>query len=80
LFQIVRVRDLIGFDLARFGRVFLMSAAISLSVAAVCLSTRPFASLTHPIPNILVGVVGCMIAYAFSVRVILRGNLKWMAG
>jgi len=80
LFQVLRVRDLIGLDLAVYGRIFALAAAISFGIALLSLSTRPFAILAHPIPNILLGALGCVIAYALSVGMFLRGDLKELEG
>jgi len=74
LFQVVRIRDLTGLNLARYGRGFLLSAGVSVSVVLVCLGTRPFAILARPIPNVLSGILGCVIAYALSLGVFFRGG------
>lgn len=78
-FQVARLRDLIGLNLVEYGRPFLVAAAISVAVAAVCLSTRPFAVLSKPLPNIFFGIVGCAVAYAFSFSIFFREHLKGTA-
>jgi len=75
LFQIVRVKTLNKLDVVNFGKVFPVSVGVSSAVAAVCVSARRFTIVAHPIPNILTGLVGCMIAFAIS-AVFLRDMLK----
>jgi O-antigen/teichoic acid export membrane protein len=79
LFQVARLRGLIGLDLAEYGKPFLVAAGISVAVAVVCLSTRPFASLSRPVPNIFFGIVGCAVAYGFSFSIFYREHLKGTA-
>ena len=56
ILQVARLRDLIGLNLVvAAGRSYMSAAAISVAVAAVCLSTRPFAVLDKPLPNIFFG-------------------------
>jgi lipopolysaccharide exporter len=79
LFQAVRVRDLIGLNLAEYGKPFLVATGISCAVAAVCLSTWPFAILSRPLPNIFFGMIGCTVAYTFSFGIFFREHLKGAA-
>jgi O-antigen/teichoic acid export membrane protein len=78
-FQVVRAQGLIALDLSVYGRVFLLAAILSLGIALLCFGTRSFASLAQPLPNIFFGVLGCMIAYALSAGMLVRGNLKEIA-
>jgi O-antigen/teichoic acid export membrane protein len=76
LFQVARIRDLIGLNLARYGRAFLLSAGISLIVAAVYLVARPFVVFAKPLNNILIGAAGCLVACSFSLMSILQSREK----
>jgi lipopolysaccharide exporter len=74
LFQLIRVRDLIGLDLSSYAKPALVAAGISLSVVAVCLTTKISPSLAQPIPTIMLGIVGCLIAYGVSAMLFLRST------
>jgi hypothetical protein len=76
LFQVARIRDLIGLNLARYGKAFLLSAGISLSVAVVYLVARPFVVFSQPVANILIGATGCLVAYSLSLMSLLRSREK----
>jgi lipopolysaccharide exporter len=76
LFQLARIRGLTSLDLSRYGKSFPIAAGISLSVAAVCLSTRLSPALRRPIPIIIFGVLGCLLAYGFSAALFLRNNRR----
>jgi len=41
----------------------------------VCIGARTFIEVAHPIPNILVGLLGCIIAYGISAG-LLQNTLK----
>ena len=80
LFQVVRVRDITGLSLAQYGKVFLLSAGISVIFVIVCSGARVFGFLARPLPNILFGILGCVAAYGFSLGILLRSNrrpIKW---
>jgi O-antigen/teichoic acid export membrane protein len=72
LFQVERIYHLTGVDLPQYGKSFLVSAATSFSVVAICLATRPFASLGRPLPNIGLGIAGCILAYALACLFLFR--------
>ena len=72
LFQLIRVRELIGFDLSSYAKPALLAAGISLSVAALCLATKISPSLARPIPTVALGVLGCLIAYGVSAALFVR--------
>jgi hypothetical protein len=48
---------------------------VSPGVTVVCIGARAFIAVAHPIPNILVGLLGCVIAYGISASV-LQNTLK----
>jgi lipopolysaccharide exporter len=74
LFQLIRTRDLVGLDLSSYAKPALLATGISLSVIAVCLTTKISPSLGRPIPTIMVGIVGCLIAYGVSAVLFLRST------
>jgi lipopolysaccharide exporter len=76
LFQLLRMRGLTGLDLSRYWKSFPIAVGISVSVAAVCLGARLSPALAHPVPTIVVGVLGCLLAYAFSAAFFLHNNRR----
>lgn len=72
--QVARVREITGLSLTRYGSGFLVSALASLSVVAISLGTRPFAMLTRPVANIVIGALGCVLAYALTGAIFLRSQ------
>ena len=74
LFQLIRVRGLIGLDLSSYAKPAALAAGISLSVAAVCLTTKVSPSLARPIPTVMLGILGCLIAYAVSAALFVRST------
>jgi hypothetical protein len=76
LFQLERVRGLTDLDLSAYGKAFPIAVGVSVSVAAVCLGARLSPALAHPVPTIVVGVLGCLLAYAFSAAFFLHNNRR----
>jgi lipopolysaccharide exporter len=76
LFQVARIRELIGLNLVRYGKAFLLSAGISLTVAFVYLAARPFVVFERPVANIVIGATGCLVAYSLSLMSLLRSRDK----
>jgi lipopolysaccharide exporter len=74
LFQVVRIRDFTAIRISEYGKTFLVSALIAASVVVVCLGTRPFAALTRPLPNIALGIAGCLFAYGLTAMILFRGR------
>lgn len=67
VFQIERIRKLTGLDLSQYRKGFVVSGAISLTVVVVCVGGgRMLGNWAGPVPNIFVGIVGCVIAYALA--------------
>jgi len=79
LYQVIRLHYLTRLNLAKYGKVFLQAAGIALTVAAIYLGARSYAVLARPVPNILVGIVGCVLAYGFGAWFYLRSNQKEIA-
>jgi lipopolysaccharide exporter len=76
LFQVARVRGLTDLDLSRYWKSFPIAVGVSASVAAVCLGARLSPALAHPVPTIIVGVLGCLLAYLFSAAFFLHNNRR----
>jgi O-antigen/teichoic acid export membrane protein len=76
LFQVARVRGLTDLDLSRYWKSFPIAVGVSISVAAVCLGARLSPALGRPVPTIIVGVLGCLLAYGFSAAVLLHNNRR----
>jgi O-antigen/teichoic acid export membrane protein len=74
LFQVDRIRDFTAINVSEYGKVFLISSLIASSVVVVCLGTRSFVALTRPLPNIALGIVGCLLAYGLTVMILFRGQ------
>lgn len=79
LFQLHGVHRLTGLNLVSYGSVFLVAAAVSLSSVAVCLGVRYFLALQRPLPNVLFGAAGCVLAYGFAAMVFWRSKEKLLA-
>jgi O-antigen/teichoic acid export membrane protein len=75
-FQLISVHRLTRLSLFKIGRSFLIAAAISLSVVAVCMGSSAFALAARPLPNVMTGMAGCVVAYAVSAAVFLRQKGK----
>jgi lipopolysaccharide exporter len=71
-FQIERVTKLTGLDLFSYGKSFANSAIVSLGVVVICLLSRSLGIMNRPIPNILVGLVACLIGYGFAAAILHR--------
>jgi lipopolysaccharide exporter len=74
LFQLVRIRGLTGLDLSQYAKSFPLAIGISASVAAVCLGARLSPSLGRPVPTLVFGVLGCLLAYGFGAAFFIHNN------
>lgn len=70
LFQVERIRKVTDLDLSQYRKGFVVSGAISLSVGVVCVGARMLGNWAQPLPNIFVGMVGCVIAYALACAIV----------
>lgn len=71
-FQLLRLRALTHISLSEYARPFLTGAMLSLIVLALWLSTRQFPLFTRPLATVLLGVLGCSLAYAWSAAEFVR--------
>jgi O-antigen/teichoic acid export membrane protein len=72
LIQLVRMRELTGLDLFRYGKAFVRAVLVSVGLLCVGLGARFFGLATRPLANISLSVGACVIAYALCVPVFLR--------
>jgi O-antigen/teichoic acid export membrane protein len=70
--QIVRVRELTGLDLSRYGKAFVPAVLVSSGLLAVGLGARVLGLATKPIANIALVMGACVVAYALSLPALLR--------
>jgi lipopolysaccharide exporter len=76
LFQIERIRHLTGLKLADYRKSVMLGSVISLSGAAVYLAATWIGSSTRPIPNILLGGLGCLLTYLIAYSIVMRGRSR----
>jgi O-antigen/teichoic acid export membrane protein len=79
VFQIERICKLTGLSLSQYRRSFLVSGAISLSVVVICLCAKVLGNWERPIPNILIGMGACLVAYLLA-GTIFFGTARNRAG
>lgn len=75
-FQVIRLRQLTDLDLVRYAKVILLSGCVSIGVAIAFLSMKGMAVVSQPIPNIALGIVGCIAAYLISGSVVFRSGFR----
>jgi len=74
LFQLGRIRRLTALNLYQYSRIFTLASAISLTVILIRFGTRPFTGLARPLPNLISGFLGCILAYGLYLAISLRPN------
>lgn len=72
IFQLERLRDLTDISLAQYAKPFLTGAMLSLVVVALWLGTRNVPALTRPLATVLLGGLGCCLAYAWCAAEFMR--------
>ncbi len=72
LTQVERIREVTGLELSRYKKGIVVSVAISLCVFGAGLAARAVMSL-QPISSVLIGVVGCAVAYGVAYVVLFGG-------
>lgn len=77
LFQIERIRKVTGLDLSQYRKNFLLAGLISLSGVAICLVARSLGSSARPMPNVFLGMMGCLVTYGLAYAIILRGRRRY---
>jgi O-antigen/teichoic acid export membrane protein len=74
LFQIERVRHVTGLKLSEYRKSVALGCMISLSGAAVYVISRWAGSSSRPLPNVLLGVLGCLLTYGLAYSIIARSR------
>lgn len=72
LLQVERMRKVTGLRLSEYWRCFLIPAAASLVTAVLWLATGSIGALARPAPNLILGVLGCLLAYGLACAVSFR--------
>jgi hypothetical protein len=68
----MRMRELTGFDLFRYGKAFLPAVLVSGGVLGVGLGARFLGLATRPFANMALSACACAIAYALCLPAFLR--------
>jgi O-antigen/teichoic acid export membrane protein len=76
LVQIIWMRKLIGFDIRRYGAIFLQALGVSGCIVALWLITRGLVP-ARPFFNLLPGAVGCLLAYGLSLKIFLQSKTRF---
>jgi O-antigen/teichoic acid export membrane protein len=70
--QMIRMQELAGLDLLRYGKAFVPAVLVSGALLGAGLGARFLGWATAPLANIALGAVACAIAYALCVPAFLR--------
>lgn len=74
LFQIERIRHVTGLKLSDYRKSVAVGSLLSLSGVAVYLLFRWIGSSTRPVPNVLLGILICLLTYGLAYSVIARSR------
>ncbi len=74
VFQIERIRHVTGLKLSDYRKSIVGGSVISLSGVAVYVIARWLGSSMQPIPNVLLGILGCLLTYGLAYSLISRGR------
>jgi len=81
VFQLWRMREITGFNLSGYAKVFGFWAVVSVTVAVSYLATRHFLDVRRPWANIASGLLGCILAYGLGAAAYSRASKgKILAG
>ena len=61
ILQVERTRKVIGLKLSDYRKTFVVPLAISLCAVLACLAARSAGILLRPLPNIMFGILGCLV-------------------
>jgi O-antigen/teichoic acid export membrane protein len=70
--QVIRIRELTGLDLLRYGKAFVPAALVSAGILVAGLGASFLGLATRPFANIALGAGACVVAYALCVPAFLR--------
>jgi len=72
--QLERIRKVTGLRLSEYGKIFLIPAMASLVIVAIWLATGSIGALARPAPNLILGILACLLAYGFAGIFFFRGT------
>ncbi len=72
ILQVERTRKVIGLKLSDYRKTFVVPLAISLSAVLACLAARSAGILLRPLPNIMFGILGCLVTSAIACAYFFR--------
>jgi O-antigen/teichoic acid export membrane protein len=72
LLQVMRMRELTGLSVFRYGKAFVPAVLVSAGVLAVGFGARFFGLAARPPINIALGVATCVLAYALCLPAFLK--------
>jgi len=70
--QVIRMRELTGLELLRYGKAFVPALLVSGGLLGVGLGAHFFGLATRPLANIALSLGACVIAYALCVPAFLK--------
>ena len=70
--QVIRMRELTGLELLRYGKAFVPAALVSTGILVAGLGASFLGLATRPLANIALGAGACVVAYALCVPAFLR--------
>ena len=70
--QVIRMRELTGLELLRYGKAFVPAALVSAGILVAGLGASFLGLATRPLANIALGAGACVVAYALCVPAFLR--------
>lgn len=73
LLQVERIRKVTGLRLAEYWKTFLVPAVASLVIVVIWFATGSIGALAQPAPNLIIGVLACLLAYGLAGLVSFRG-------
>jgi O-antigen/teichoic acid export membrane protein len=73
--QMERIREVIGLELSEYRQILAVPLAVSLCAVLACLAARSVGILSRPLPNIVFGILGCLVATGVACAFFFRvGN------
>jgi len=70
--QVERIRRVIGFNLSAYRKTYVVPVAISLCAVLACLAARSAGVLARPLPNIMFGILGCLVTSGIACAYFFR--------
>lgn len=70
--QLLRIRHITGLNFAEYARPLPFAITVGVGVLAVFLGVREAVTMTRPLLNVALGLVGCLLALAICGRLLMR--------